>query len=333
MSGVPLPSEKDRFVTAPSPKEIQEFERLLGDFLPASIPSTLRSNRSNENREMWMRLAATPPYAAMTVWVMTIWPNRRIERVDPMVRMAIAGAHYVWEDEWSTVRLIRAVDKAGRRKERREVRQHLGRRIHFVSLDTLWFEPIDETPPASVTSSLGSAVVANLKQSLGEHSYMVTPSASVLLDRFADIAVDHLNSVRIKSISDQCPNGLADLALFEAARPTKRTNKLNRITDIFRDLPPATSVALSHLLLGTDHNPESALLWRHVSGISPLDVRPDIVADWRSELPALCPSMLDFTDRRRRRMRDRSRNGDNLRQIFDRAVISDLDVVDRAMAV
>ena len=73
--------------------------------------------------------------------------------------------------------------------------------------------------------------------------------------------------------------------LFEAARPTKRTNKLNRITDIFRDLPPATSVALSHLLLGTDHNPESALLWRHVSGISPLDVRPDIVADWRSELP------------------------------------------------
>jgi hypothetical protein len=282
---------------------------------------------------MWIALAATLPYAAMTVWVMKTWPDRRIERVDPMVRMAIAGARHVWDDEWSTTHLIRVVDKAGRRKERREVRQHLGQQITFVSLDTLWFEPADETYPCPVASSLGSAVVANLKQALGEHCYMVTPSASVLLDRFADIAVDHLNSVRIKSISDQCPNGLGGLALFKAARPTKRTNKLNRITDICRDLPPSTSVALSHLLLGTDHNPESALLWRHVSGISPLDVRPDILADWRSELPALCPSMLDFTERRRRRMRDRSRNGDNLLQIFERAVTSDLDVLDWALAI
>jgi hypothetical protein len=115
------------------------------------------------------------------------------------------------------------------------------------------------------------------------------------------------------------------LALFAAARPTKTTNKSNRITDVFADLPHASAVALSHLLLGTDRNPEAALLWRHLSQLAPEDAPEEVVADWRAELPALCPTILGFSQRRRRRVRDRSRRGDDLRRIFEVTAANDVE--------
>jgi hypothetical protein len=315
------------------PETVAEFERILADFSPTSLPSEEMPKLRVEVRDMWVALAATLPYEALTIWVMKTWPNRTLERVDAMVRTAIAGAHYVRDGEWTIAYLIGVVGKCGRRSERIIVHEYLGVQVKMLNIDSYGFELADETQQGSMTSSLGSAIVAYLVQSLGEHSYMVTPSASFLLDRFADIAVDHLNSVRMKSISDQCPDGLGGLSLFAAARPTARANKANRMTNVIRDFPQPTSVALSHLLLGTDHNPDSALLWRLVSGISPLDVPAETLADWRSELPALCPSILAFTDRRRRRLKDRSRNGEDLRQDYEQAANCDVDLLNRAMAI
>ena len=119
---------------------------------------------------------------------------------------------------------------------------------------------------------------------------------------------------------------MAGLGLFAAARPTKAANKSNRITEVFSDLPHPSAVALSHLLLGSDRNPEAALLWRHLSQMSPEEAPADVVADWRADLPALCPTILGFSQRRRRRVRDRSRRGDDLRRIFESATANDADL-------
>src|ERR1700677_3948269 len=121
---------------------------------------------------------------------------------------------------------------------------------------------------------------------------MVTSSAAELLDRSCDIAVDQLDSVRVRTVSPQRPEGLSGLDLFAAARPTRRANKTNRITEVFRDLPHATGVSLAHLLLGTDRHPEAALLWRHAAGLSPTEVPREIVTDWRGELGGLTPAVL-----------------------------------------
>jgi hypothetical protein len=317
---------------APTQGSAEALERIIAD-LPVTMPTDLMSRRGAEAQRTWAELAVTPLYEALTIWVMAAWPEQMLDRVDTMVRTAMAGVYYVREEQWSTVRLIGVVHKAGQRPEPRQVHRHLGRAVSLVSYDAVPFELADETPRSRPISSLGRAVVADLCLALGEHRYMVTPSAAVLLDASADIAVDHLNAVQAKSITGERPEGLCGLDLFAAARPSKRANKSNRITEVFRDLPRPTAIALAHLLLGTDHHPEAALLWRHVSGLSALDVPTHIVADWRADLPSLTPSILAFSERRRRRMRDRSRKGDDLRRVFEMASLSELDESECAIAI
>jgi hypothetical protein len=318
--------------STPTPGSTEDLERILAD-LAVTMPTDLMSRRGAEAQQTWADLATTSLYEALTIWVMAAWPEQMLDRVDTMVRTAIAGAHYVREEQWSTVRLIGVVHKAGQRPEHREMHRHLGRAVSLVSYDAVPVELAEETPRLRPVSSLGRAVVADLCLALGEHHYMVTPNAAVLLDASADIAVDHLNAVQAKSETGARPEGLFGLDLFAAARPSKRANKSNRITDVFRDLPRPTAIALSHLLLGTDHHPEAALLWRHVSGLSALDVPAHIVADWRADLPSLSPSILAFSERRRRRMRDRSRRGDDLRRVFAVASLNDLDDSECVIAI
>ena len=77
------------------------------------------------------------------------------------------------------MRLIGVVHKAGRRPEHREVHRHLGRAVSLVSYDAVEVELADESSQSRpVSSSLGRAVVAHLRLSLGEHRYMVTPDAA-----------------------------------------------------------------------------------------------------------------------------------------------------------
>ena len=319
--------------SGPAPGSAEDLERIIADLPPATIPVDLMSRRGTGAQQTWTALVATPLYEALTIWVMAAWPEQMLDRVDAMVRTAMAGAEHVREGRWSTARLIGVVHKAGQRPEHRELRQHLGRVVSHVSYDAVPLELADESPRSRPASSLGRAVVADLRLALGEHRYMLTPSATALLDASSDIAVDHLNAVQAKSVTDERPEGITGLALFAAARPNKWANRTNRITDVFRDLPRPTSVALSHLLLGTDHHPEAALLWRHLSGLSPLSVPANIVANWRADLPALSPSIVAFSERRRRRVRDRSRRGDDLRRFFEMAVSSDLDVTGDAVAI
>jgi hypothetical protein len=318
---------------APRPGSPEDLERIIADLLPAAMPDDLMSRRGAGAQRTWAVLAATPLYEALTIWVMAAWPEQALDRVDTMVRTALACARHVREGQWSIVRLIGVVRKAGQRPEHREQHRHLGRAVSLVSYDASPVELADETPRPRPVSSLGRGVVADLCLALGEHRYMVTPSAAGLLDASADIAVDHLNAVQAKSVTSGRPEGLCGLALFAAARPSKRANRSNRITNVFRDLPRPTAVALSRLLLGTDHHPEAALLWRNVSGLSPLDAPATIVADWRADLPSLCPSILAFSERRRRRMRDRSRKGDDLRRVFEMASLSDHDAWAAAIPV
>jgi hypothetical protein len=309
------------------PGSIEALERIIVELLPATIPTDLMLRRGSEARRTWALLATTPLYEALTVWVMVAWPELPLERVDTMVRTAIAAAPQVRDGCWTSRRLSDVVRKAGRRQAHREVHRHLGRPVNLVSLDAMPFELADDLhrPPATA-ASLGRDVVAHLRLALGDHGYMVTSSAVVLLDRYCDITVDHLNAVQAKSVTAEPPHGLVGLALFAAARPTKATNKSNRITDVFSDLPHPSAVALSHLLLGTDRNPEAALLWRHLSQMPPQEAPAEVVADWRAELPALCPTVLGFSQRRRRRVRDRSRRGDDLRRVFEVATKNDAEL-------
>jgi hypothetical protein len=320
--------------SSPLPGSVEDLERIIADLLPTGIPTDLMSRRGKEVQRIWGELAATPLYEALTVWVMAAWPEQMLDRVDTMVRTAISAGHQVREGRWSTMRLVGVVNKAGRRAEHREVHRHLGRAVNLVSYDAVEVELADQFPLSRpAPSSLGRAIVAHLRLSLGEHQYMVTPDAASRLDRYSDIAVDHLNSVQAKSVSPQRPEGLCGLALFAAARPTRGANKSNRITHVFGDVPHPTKLALSRLLLGTDHRPEAALLWRHLSGLSPMDVPTEIVADWRADLPDLCPAVLAFSERRRRRTRDRSRKGDDLRRVFELPATSDVDPPEHAIAI
>jgi hypothetical protein len=311
----------------PDPGSIEALEGIIAELLPPTIPMDLMLRRGREARRTWALLATTPLYEALTVWVMVAWPELPLERVDTMVRTAISAAPQVRNGHWSARRLSDVVRKAGRRQAHREVHHHLGRPVNLVSLDAMPFELADDLhcpPPAA--ASLGRDLVAHLRLALGDHDYMVTSNAVVLLDRYCDIAVDHLNAVQAKSVTAERPDGLVGLALFAAARPTKATNKSNRITDVFSDLPHPSAVALSHLLLGTDRDPQAALLWRHLSQMPPQEAPAEVVADWRAELPALCPTILGFSPRRRRRVRDRSRRGDDLRRVFEVATTHDAEL-------
>lgn len=263
----------------------------------------------------------------MTIWVMAAWPEQTLDRVDTMARTAVAYASKVRNGRWSAERLAAVVAKAGRRPEHYPVHRHLGSEVHLASYEQLDFELADESlaPRQPASSSLGPAVVADLRAALGEHGYLVTPAATALLDRAVDLAVDHLNAVRARSVTAGRPDGLSGLALFAAARPTRRASKANRMTDVFRDLPHPTAVALAHLLLGTDHRPEASLLWRHLQGLSAAEAPAEVVADWRAELPALTPAVLAFSERRRRRVRDRCRRGDDLRRTFELATAAEVE--------
>jgi hypothetical protein len=301
---------------------VPKLEWIIAELLPTDIAIDVMTRRGAEVRQLWESLISTALYEELTVWVMAAWPDQMVDRVDTMVRTAIASAERVRQGEWTTERLIGVVRKAGQREAHREVRHHLGQTVRIVSFDDALMDLAEAAGPVPGThsSSLGQAIVSDLRSALGEHHYMVTPPAAALLDRSCDIAVDHLDSVRRRTVSPEWPEGLCGLELFAAARSTKRANKANRIIEVFRDLPHPTGVSLSHLLLGTDHHPEAALLWRHASALSRSVVPAEIVTDWRAELVALTPAILTFSDRRRRRLRDRSRKGDNLRHIFEQTL-------------
>ena len=300
------------------PGSLEMLERIIAELLPRTTPRDLMLRRGKEARRIWAHLCATPLYECLTIWVMAASPEVPLERVDTMVRTAIAGAPKVRDGDWTSTRLRDVVRKAGQRQAHGEVHRHLGRPVSLLSLDAVPIEVVDELHrPQPRGSSLGQAVVAHLRTALADHDYLLTQSAAALLDHYCDITVDHLNSVQAKSASTEPPDGLKGLELFAAARPTKTTNKSNRITDVFGDLPHPSAVALSHLLLGTDRNPEAALLWRHLSRKSPKETPAAVLADWRADLPALCPTILEFSQRRRRRVRDRSRRGEDLRRVFN----------------
>ena len=313
---------------------VAKLEWIIAELLPADIAADVMTRRGAEMKQLWESLTTTPLYEELTVWVMAAWPDAMVERVDSMVRTAIASADRVRQGQWTTERLIGVVRKAGQRRERREVHRHLGREVRIVSFDDALMELAEvAAAPGAHPAALGHAIVADLRAALGEHRYMVTPAAAALLERSCDLAVDHLDSVRTRTVSTERPEGLSGLDLFAAARPTRRANKSNRITEVFRDLPHPTGVSLSHLLLGTDHHPEAALLWRHASRMSPAEVPAEIVTDWRAELVSLTPAILSFSDRRRRRLRDRSRRGDNLRHFFEHALGGELARQDTSVAI
>ena len=68
-------------------------------------------------------------------------------------------------------------------------------------------------------------------------------------------------------------------------------------------------------------------------GLSAVETPAGVVADWRAELPALTPTIVAFSERRRRRMRDRSRRGDDLRHTFELVVTTGPDLLPLARAV
>ena len=316
----------DRASRALAPGSLDDLEEIICHLLPATTPTDLMVRRGRDAQRAWSQITAGPLYEAMTIWVMAAWPDQMLDRVDTMARTAIAAAHRVRDEQWSSQRLAAVVAKAGRRGEHYPVHRHLGQEVRSVSYDELGFELADEAPdtcPAG--SSLGPAVVAHLRVAVGEHAYMVTPAAAAVLDRAVDLAVDHLNAVRAKSVTAGCPDGLSGLALFAAARPTRCAAKSNRITDVFRDLPHPTSVALAHLLVGTDQRPETSLLWRHLCGMTATEAPAEVVADWRAELPALSPAVLAFSERRRRRVRDRCRRGEDLHHAFELVATAEPD--------
>jgi hypothetical protein len=321
-------------VAGPQPGSLDDLEQIIWRLLPDTMPTDLMARRGRGAQRIWAQFTATPLYEAMTVWVMAAWPDQELERVDTMARTAIAAAYQVRDGRWSAERLAAVVAKAGRRAEHQPVHRHLGQEVQLVSYDEFGFDLADESPgPRRAGPSLGPAVVGDLRLALGEHAYLVTPAAARLLDRAVDLAVDHVNTVRARSVTAGRPEGLSGLALFAAARPTRRAAKSNRITDVFRDLPHPTSVALAHLLLGTDHRPEASLLWRHLCGVPGSEAPAEVVADWRAELPALSPAVLAFSERRRRRVRDRCRRGDDLRNAFELAATTEPDHRSLAQAI
>ena len=313
---------------------VERLDWIIAELLPADLAADVMMRRGNEVQRLWESLTTTLLYEELTLWVMAAWPDEMVERVDTMVRTAIASADRVRRGEWTTERLVGFIRKAGQRGEHRQIRRHLGQEVRIVSFDDALMDLAEAAPaPGTYSSSLGCAITSDLRVALGEHRYMVTPSAARLLDRSCDIAVDHLNSVRARTVSPERPLGLSGLDLFAAARPTRRANKSNRITEVFRDLPHPTGVSLSHLLLGTDLHPEAALLWRRASGMSPAEVPAVILMDWRGELGALTPATLAFSERRRRRLRDRSRRGDDLSRLFENIADGELTGEDVSVAL
>ena len=102
------------------------------------------AKRGIEAQRVWESITATPLYEAVTVWVMAAWPDQMLDRVDTMVRTAIAAGYRVHDGEWTIARLIGVVRKAGRRPEHQAVHRHLGQQVRVVSYDAAALELADE---------------------------------------------------------------------------------------------------------------------------------------------------------------------------------------------
>ena len=223
-----------------------KLEWIIAELVPADIATDVMTRRGTEAKQLWESLTTTPLYEELTVWVMAAWPDETVERVDTMVRTAIASAERVRQGHWSTERLIGVVRKAGQRRERREVHRHLGQEVRIVSFDDALMELAEVAPaPATHSRSLGHAIVSDLRAALGEHRYMVTPAAAALLERSCDLAVDHLDSVRARTVSAERPEGLSGLDLFAAARPDEEGEQVEpHHRDVPRSPAPDRGLAL-----------------------------------------------------------------------------------------
>ncbi len=132
---------------------VAKLEWIIAELLPADIATDVMTRRGAEMKQLWESLTTTPLYEELTVWVMAAWPDAMVERVDTMVRTAIASADRVRQGQWTTERLIGVVRKAGQRRERREVHRHLGREVRIVSFDDALME-LAEVAPAPGASAL-----------------------------------------------------------------------------------------------------------------------------------------------------------------------------------
>jgi hypothetical protein len=131
-SGVVRPADGRSASTAGS---VGKLDWIIAELLPVDIAEDVMTRRGTEVQQLWESLTTTPLYEELTVWVMAAWPDQMVERVDTMVRTAIASADRVRQGEWTTERLIGVVRKAGQRAEHREVHQHLGHQVRIVSFD------------------------------------------------------------------------------------------------------------------------------------------------------------------------------------------------------
>ena len=132
----------------------------------------------------------------------------------------------------------------------------------------------------------------------------------------------------MRTISDERPEGLSGLDLFAAARPTKAGQQIESHHGCLPgSAARVTGISLAHLLLGTDLHPEAALF-----GDMLRDFRRRVHRGDRGrlagELLALTPATLDFSQRRRRRLRDRSRRGDDLRRTFEQIDSAEVELAE-----
>ena len=140
---------------------VAKLDWIIAELLPADIATDVMTRRGTETKQLWESLTTTPLYEELTLWVMAAWPDEMVERVDTMVRTAIASADRVRQGQWTTERLIGVVRKAGQRRERREVHRHLGQDIRIVSFDDALMELAEVAPaPGANAPSLGHAIVA-----------------------------------------------------------------------------------------------------------------------------------------------------------------------------
>ena len=94
---------------------VAKLEWIIAELLPTDIADDVMTRRGAEMMHLWESLTTTPLYEELTVWVMAAWPDAMVERVDTMVRTAIASADRVRQGQWTTGRLIGVVRKAGQR--------------------------------------------------------------------------------------------------------------------------------------------------------------------------------------------------------------------------
>ena len=100
---------------------------------------------------------------------------------------------------------------------------------------------------------------------------------------------------------------------------------------MFGDAPHPTELPLSRLLLGTDHLRKP----RCCGAICPVFAHGParrIVADWRADLPDLCPAFWPSPNVGAGG-RETVPAGDNLRRVFELAATSELGLPEHAIAI